>query len=482
MKILKLFLFLLWILPLNLTGQKMALDKSFGNEGVTSIPDIEEIKVIEIDQNGNIFIVGKTPENKILLAKINSEGAPDNSFGEKGIIDTKIIDGAITLSRYTSYKIAVQSDNKVLLGGTAYMKNESSASMFLIRYNANGIVDELFGNEGIVNFPCDSDNNPFNTGKINAILALPDHSIILSKLDNYLSKAVTTVKLNERGIPDKQFQDNISTKMLFFSTYKFLLLSDGTILCSGSNRTFIEPEFGCFKIDQRGNNIASFKNNNSSSEIWEGAKAIEQKDKKILVKGDGYLLRFDPNGLLDESFSNKGILKNFGYQDYTLLDNGKIVSCKYDASIDKYVLVQLNSQGETEFICERNVYDMETVSNKIRFQSNNKFITAGIESKYGQNKLVILRTEWNNITSISYMDTNDILVYSLSPKNVTIESKTSFIQSIKIIGTDGNLLFAKNYPEHNNIQIINDLSFKGMIIIKVTLYTGQTISEKFIVQ
>jgi len=59
-----LLLFCLLLSAGEVFAQPVTLDPTFGNNGMTVIPNIDEIKVIEFDKSGNIVAMGATKIDK----------------------------------------------------------------------------------------------------------------------------------------------------------------------------------------------------------------------------------------------------------------------------------------------------------------------------------------------------------------------------------------------------------------------------------
>lgn len=187
-----------------------SLDNTFGNNGIvtTQIGNSSVANSLEIDSNGNILVVGKS-DSKFALARYDSFGNLDTSFGNagylvpySGIVTTSIGSNAAIQS------VVIQSDNKIVAGGF------SDDRFALARYNSNGSLDTSFGsdNNGIVLtslsnqdrinsiainsnneiVACGSSENKFsiicydNNGSINSVFTPLTNAIGSSNSANYL--------------------------------------------------------------------------------------------------------------------------------------------------------------------------------------------------------------------------------------------------------------------------------------------------------
>lgn len=125
-----------------------SLDPNFGDGGKvlglfgSVIGAARGVRVLE---DGSLILAGHTAHD-IALAKLTSDGVPDESFGDSGLVITKVSetnwDEAVALE--------IESEGNIVVAGWVYEGNSSSANTVLLRYDANGSLDEGFGKNGIV--------------------------------------------------------------------------------------------------------------------------------------------------------------------------------------------------------------------------------------------------------------------------------------------------------------------------------------------
>ena len=123
------------------------LDTTFGEGGkvITSIENRSKGNSIAIQSNGKI-LMGGSSDWYINLVRYNSDGTLDTAFGTDGKVITDI-------SGYYSEKcksVAIQSDGKILIGGYAQQNSNDLSHFILLRYNNDGTLDSTFGTGGIV--------------------------------------------------------------------------------------------------------------------------------------------------------------------------------------------------------------------------------------------------------------------------------------------------------------------------------------------
>ena len=177
------------IVRLNANG---TIDTSFGANGVVSVRfrDIDNFTVgVAVQTDGKIVVAGTGVPGGGQLLRLNTDGSMDTSFGNNGSIflnasptvlllqpDGKIIisgavgsNGQRVLMRYTTagqidtgfgsggsapmvsnvLAAALQPDGKILVGSGPFFVPATSSGT-LVRYNADGSIDTIFGVQGQV--------------------------------------------------------------------------------------------------------------------------------------------------------------------------------------------------------------------------------------------------------------------------------------------------------------------------------------------
>lgn len=141
--------------PLFAFGQTSGqLDAAFGQQGVVvyDVDDFDDVTAVESDANDRIFVLSQTGHNtsngfdmNYSLSCFLSDGSADLSFGQSGNISAD----------FTGYDYAdphalkVQSDGKILvLGKGSSISTVGTQPFCLVRYDANGTLDNSFGTNG----------------------------------------------------------------------------------------------------------------------------------------------------------------------------------------------------------------------------------------------------------------------------------------------------------------------------------------------
>ena len=122
------------------------LDKDFGVNGFVTTEsetgNYAEANSIAIYDDDKIVVAGTTTED-FVVAKYLPDGAPDNSFGGNGIVTTDV-KGEVDMA----HGVVIQNDGKIVVSGEA--GGCLGQSFAIVRYKANGDLDDTFGTKGIV--------------------------------------------------------------------------------------------------------------------------------------------------------------------------------------------------------------------------------------------------------------------------------------------------------------------------------------------
>jgi uncharacterized delta-60 repeat protein len=180
-----------------------ALDTSFNQSGIATMDlgsGIDEGSIGLLQADGKIVVAGQINPNNgqprtIGLARVNSDGTLDSSFGIGGKVfttvpgeDTPWISG-----------IAQQSDGKIVLSGRATGSSETDD--LLIRYDYDGLLDSTFNGTGVVVTPY-WDGYEFNSD----VKVQPDGKIVVAGSSSlYKGTQFVLLRYNSDGSPDYTF-------------------------------------------------------------------------------------------------------------------------------------------------------------------------------------------------------------------------------------------------------------------------------------
>ncbi len=337
------------------------LDTTFGDGGkiITTIEHTfsNEGSLI-ISPNGNILIAGSVNSTSggyidFLLAQFNTDGTPTTSFGDNGVITT-----AVGTWTDKANSITLQPDGKIILGGSYYRYNgDSNEDFALVRYNADGSLDDSFGNGGKVSTELGGD---FDV--IESVAVLPDGKIVAGGyIQQNSSSKFALVRYNFDGSLDPSFGDGgkVITSIKnspYENAFTMAVQADGKVVLAGRAGS----DFALVRYNNDGSMDSEFGNGGIVTTDVVGGSSIS----KIVIQPDGKIVgvasindytqtsntwdfavvRYNPDGSLDNSFGDNGkTLTDIGGSDransVALQSDGKIVvvgEANGDSAIARY--------------------------------------------------------------------------------------------------------------------------------------------------
>jgi uncharacterized delta-60 repeat protein len=390
------------------------------------------IKSIAIQSDGKIIVGGDyTNYNNVLqnkLIRLNLDGTKDVSFnigsGFNGWIET----------------IAIQSDGKIIVGGTYDSFNNIQNQLSIVRLNSGGSKDTAF-NIGT------GFNNLINTIKLKS-----DGKIIVGGNFyeyNELSEN-SIIQLNNNGSKDFSFNTGNGFGK---AVYAIKEQSDGKILVSGEFISYQSVNQNrLIRFNPDGTKDLSF---NIGTGFNEGVYCIAvQSDGKILVGGSfssyngtiqNGIIRLNSNGTKDISFNigtgiNSGI-SPYRIQTIQIQSDGKILvggSFSSYNGISQNGIIRLNSNGTKD-----TTFNIGSGFNgsieSIAIQSDGKIVVGGDYTSYNnisQNRLIRLNSDATKDFSF----------------NIGI-GFYGFVDSVNsiVIQSDGKIIVGGGFAEFNGI-------------------------------
>ncbi len=343
------------------------------------------------------------------------QGLLENGFGADG----KGVGGPV-------YSIAVQTDGKLVVGGSFGELNDANGSQSRAcfgRFNADGTVDAGFGSAG-----------KGTNGAVNAVVALPDGKILIGGTFNTVSDASGTygrsniARLNTDGSVDQTFgTDNKGPNL---AVNAIVAQSDGKILIGGN---FINVTDANGTHDRR--HIARL-NSNGSVDTTFGADGkgadnnvfcvAVQPDGKIVITGSFTMVsdagstldrlgfaRLGSDGSVDAGFGANSKGANFLVEALALQTDGKILIGGGFTSITDVVgsrsrsgVARLNADGsvDTSFGAEGsgtsgNVYTMT-------LQADGSILIGGPFTSYSDGTNTLDRAHFARLLADGTIDEN----------------------------------------------------------------------------
>ena len=303
-----------------------SLDATFGAEGLvtTDVGGSQEVaRSVAVQGDGQIVIAGWSDSQlDFILARYNSNGSLDTTFGAGGIVITDIGSGAPD----SANALAIQADGKILVAGDAL--GTGGYNFALARFNSNGSPDLTFGSGGIATTDIGANEGAYalavqNDGKIILAGGGPQVSSPLEDfaLARYNSDGSLDATFGAGGIVNTDFLGNFDT------AYALAIQADGKIVAAGTTTgTSIDLALARYNSDGSldtgfgtgGRVVSDLSGDGSGSET--GRAMAVAASGKILVAGqidvdpgtgggeDVLLTRYNSNGSLDTSFDTDGFV------------------------------------------------------------------------------------------------------------------------------------------------------------------------------
>ena len=188
------------LITLGLSGQVGSLDSTFGSNGLVSTSFLGDLRSVIVQPDGKILATGDSEGKDFAIIRLNSNGSWDNNFGINGMVVT-----SISGSKDYAQTMALQPDGKIITAGWTTNEGTFLNDFVLVRYESNGTLDTSFGTNGIVT----TDIN-YGDNEISSIVLQSDGKIIAGGHVTYgppiCHYALT--RYHPNGLLDNSFGDN----------------------------------------------------------------------------------------------------------------------------------------------------------------------------------------------------------------------------------------------------------------------------------
>lgn len=295
-------------------------DIEFGVNGKVIIQNISSAKPlyaqsISLSSDSKIIICGRfivnSPFGSVGLLRLNNSGQIDSSFGVNGFVTTRLSEWNDNIAG-----MAIQADNKIVVAGNKESNFSQSGDDFVIRYLPDGSLDESFGDNGIVYTSYISNIIP------GAIKIQEDGKIVVGDIYGASNLLFQIVRYNADGTLDQNFGTGGIARLKptagFFSALNDLSIqSDGKIVAVG---IFGDESIGLARFNQNGEVDLSFGEAEgytytyAQNTVASGKSIYITPEKKIVVTANYVssnsqiaVLQYKENGHLDSLFGENGI-------------------------------------------------------------------------------------------------------------------------------------------------------------------------------
>jgi len=308
------------------------LDTDFGTNGIINIEfgsGNTNCRSVALQTDQKLVLFGRAQIDNVwrpTLVRLNTDGSLDDTFGDGGVSTSDLVFEATHHEEARS--LIIQPDGKMLC---VYCTDFNEPSYTITRFNADGSIDPDFGANGSMEVaPCAYFNRP------RSILLQTDGTILVVGIgSNFASDTGkwTAVRFTTEGNLDSTFDEDGT--WIWEPTENSVGANDavqqpnGSILIAGTGYYLTENEvmeFRCMlmRLNLDGSYDETFADAGIGiydvSESGASPTAVAlQADGSILMAGslitintglDALLMRLTPDGDLDLSFGNGGVVSS----------------------------------------------------------------------------------------------------------------------------------------------------------------------------
>ena len=331
------------------------LDTSFSGDGkqTAQLGNSDVANGVAVQGNGKIVVVGANCNGvypdvtcDFGLARLDSDGSLDTSFSSDGTQTTDF--GS---ARDQAKGVALQ-DGKIMAVGQG---GPSPGDFALARYSPNGTLDTSFSGDG-------KQTTDFGgSDRANAVVVQADSKIVAGGSGG---PGGAFARYNQDGSLDLTFSGDGKKTTDFLAVNDLARQGDGKIVAVGGSVGGSDEDFAAVRYHPDGTPDLAFSGDGRQTTDFGGrfeapTGVALQGDGKIVAVGDagGHddafgLLRYNPNGTLDPSFSGDGKQRTGfgGYQDgaaaVAVQGDGKIVAVGHAGGVyTDFALARYNPDG-----------------------------------------------------------------------------------------------------------------------------------------
>jgi uncharacterized delta-60 repeat protein len=337
------------------------LDLSFGTNGkvTTDFAGSRDTAYdVAIQADGKVVVAGQSQngtETDFALARYNSDGSLDTSFGTGGKVRSAFIDYAEAHEDTFGRAMDIQADGKIILAGKIYGTYRETAYDFaLARYNIDGTLDTTFGSNGWV-----TTDFFFQPDEARSLVLQSDGTIIVGgwasiSFGNNGGEDFALARYNSDGTLDTTFgpdgtgKVNTDFSASTDSIYSITLQPDGSIIAAGrtSLDSGVTNDFALARYSSDGIIDSTFGSDGKVTTVFSSGNdlavaVVVQPDGLIIAGGyttgaagdlDCALVRYNPDGSLSQTFGEQGKVitaistESDSFSGLVLQPDGKLVA------------------------------------------------------------------------------------------------------------------------------------------------------------
>ena len=458
-----------------------SLDSSFDGDGILTLdsgPSSDKGYAIAFQTDGKIVVAGNSGI-VFAVTRFNTDGNLDNTFDGDGSLITNFVG-----SMSACYAVTIQADGKIVVAGN------SDDDFALVRYNIDGSLDSSFDSDGklTTNFGIGS-----AVGKSIAIQS--DGKLVVAGLgDNGTSNIdFILVRYNADGSLDNSFDSDGKVFTDFGSSTddkgnSIIIQADGKMVVAGSSSNGSNSDFALARYNTDGSLDLTFDNDGRLLTDFGGADDIAnavaiQSDGKIVAAGqsadpvnDIAVARYNVACIPVTSSPSISICNG---QSITLGSNTYTVSGTYTDVImsmsgcDSTVTLNLTVNDNSTFEDSLNVCitDLPTTWNGIMIPdtatSNPAYATFTTSNSVGCDSVITLNLTVNNCIGIEEETQSQFNIFpNPFADEVSIHFDNSIQHTINVYDVHGRKLIDL-YAKESEVNIITKDWSAGIYIVEV---------------
>jgi uncharacterized delta-60 repeat protein len=329
-----------------------APDARFGNGGSVVTPLLplrnrNSATVTDLlqDSSGRPIVVGwrylwtamDADVQVIIAARYTTSGQLDITFGEHGVVTTRVGKTATT----QAFAAALDGQDRLIVAGYSGGRKvhalgsfeDWSVNVVLLRYTTSGVLDASFGERGVATQAIDPSGKDRRKGR-DFLLYDYEHTKTAGLVLDRRGRAVVAVSNGEgpaqlmRYSQDGRLDSTFGSAGIVrtsvgagFSISTLFWDSEGRLAAAGTNgdRMVLVRYSADGELDS-----AFGVNGISSTQMSAGMRAsaaLQERDGHLLVVASGedgvHLARFDRDGMPDKSFGSEGVIRNASVKGLT---------------------------------------------------------------------------------------------------------------------------------------------------------------------
>ncbi|MEP6465515.1 MAG: T9SS type A sorting domain-containing protein [Parafilimonas sp.] len=417
----------------NIVSKKMLTDIGIVNNSTASM----------VVHNGKIVVAGSIQDGKIYklaILRFLSNGNADERFGNNGV-DSFTVSRILPATYQGAYirSVAIQDDGKILVAGSAWYQSGVNylSNVLVMRLSTNGLVDSTFGDNGTVRTNINSSTGLSVDEAFSIKLQTDGKIVVAGQSYDYLQHRFLAIRYNTDGSTDNSFGTGGVTLFSIGASddeaFAMDIQLDGKIVLAGesylnssSYRVALARLTAKGKLDNTFGTNGIVTTNISPAE--DEAKSVAlQTDGKIIIAGttvnnstnksDVLCIRYNSDGSIDSSFSNRGkvIIDVNGQDDVAnnliLQPDNKILIGGYSTSVDgvtAFLSIRLLANGCKDMqyasggIKTTSLYQQGDAAYGMSLTSQGKILLAGQTTNGASNYISIIRYKKNGSTDSSF--------------------------------------------------------------------------------